>query len=63
MLDKSLTIRTDALLRSWLNRLADQAGRTPTAFVRDMVYALILMDDQGQTFCEAIKSSGISYNK
>jgi hypothetical protein len=36
---------------------------TPSEFIRTMVYSLVLADDMGQAFCEAMKSSGISYNK
>ena len=63
MLRKIMSIRVDDLWLSWLARLAREAGKTPGEFVRDMVYSLILAEDTGQAFCEAMKSSGISYNK
>jgi len=63
MLRKIMSIRVDDLWLSWLARLAREAGKTPAEFVRDMVYSLILAEDTGQAFCEAMKSEQISYNK
>jgi hypothetical protein len=61
MLNKIVSVRVDDLWLSWLARLAREADKTPAEFVRDMVYSLILAEDTGQAFCEAIKSEQISY--
>jgi hypothetical protein len=63
MLNKIVSVRVDDLWLSWLARLAREADMTPSEFIRTMVYSLVLADDMGQAFCEAMKSSGISYNK
>lgn len=62
MLNKAISVRVDMLWLSWLDRLAREAGKTPAEFVRDAIYSLILADDAGQSFCEALKSEQISYN-
>ena len=63
MLRKIMSIRVDDLWLSWLARLAREADKTPSDFIRDSVYSLILAEDTGQAFCEAMKSEQISYNK
>ena len=63
MLKKILSVRVDDLWLSWLARLAREAGKTPGEFIRDAVYSLILAEDTGQAFCEAMKSEQISYTK
>jgi len=63
MLNKIVSVRVDDLWLSWLARLAREADKTPAEFVRDSVYSLILAEDTGQAFCEAMKSEQISYNK
>lgn len=63
MLNKILSVRVDDLWLSWLDRLARESDKTPGEFVRDVVYSLILADDTGQAFCEAMKSEQISYTK
>ena len=61
MLGRILSIRVDDLWLSWLDRLAREAGMTRQAFVRNAIYSLILAEDTGQAFCEAMKSEEISY--
>lgn len=61
-LSKSLSIRTDSLLKSWLARLAKEAGRTQTALIRDLIYLMICDDELGQALIQRLKSEQISYN-
>lgn len=48
ILDRTITFRADDIWQAWLDELAGQAGRTPSAFMRDVIFCLKFTDKGGQ---------------
>ena len=62
MLDKVMVIRVNALWLSWAKRLADKAGRTPSALIRDLIFMMIFDDEVGDAIARRLKIEQISFN-
>ncbi len=63
MLKKIISVRVDDLWTVWAKRLGEQADRTPSDFIRDLIFLMVFDDELGQALCQRLKSEQISYNK
>jgi hypothetical protein len=66
MMDKKaihiLSIRTDQLWMSWADRLAREAGRkNRSELVRDVILAMVILPDLGDTVTNLLKSEAVHY--
>ncbi|HOR78195.1 MAG TPA: hypothetical protein PKZ40_03690 [Anaerolineaceae bacterium] len=62
MLNKSVTFRVDGLWLACLNRLADEADRNQSDFLRDLVWLLTIDETVTQAVKASMKALQTSYN-
>jgi hypothetical protein len=58
--DQTMKIRTDARMLEWVNQLAAECGRTPSAFMRDLIFYLRLTK-AGGILCAALVDQDVHY--
>jgi|LSQX01.1.fsa_nt_gb hypothetical protein len=61
-LDKFFFIRTDKRWKAWLEELARETDRTPSAFIRDLVFCL-KVTPQGKQAVETLNKRDLNYSK
>ena len=62
LLDQVICVRGDRRLRAWIGDLASQAGREPSAFVRDLVFYLTVTDN-GEKLTTALRAQNLDYSR
>jgi hypothetical protein len=58
--DKTLKVRADDRIIEWVKQLADEAGRTPSAYLRDLIFYLRITN-AGGIIGSFIQERGIHY--
>ena len=58
--DQTMKIRTDARMLRWVEQLAAECGRTPSAFLRDLIFYLRLTK-AGGIICAALVDQDVHY--
>ncbi len=58
--DKTMKIRADDRIIEWTKQLADEAGRTPSAFLRDLIFYLRITR-AGGIICAYLQDQGVHY--
>ena len=63
ILNKVVSFRANTLWLSWLDRLAEQTGRSPGALLRDLVYCVATCEDLTGQIADRLEQQSISYSE